>query len=71
MKKLLFYLGLIHLLAAIGIFVDQVVRFGIWWEWEDIFHHETYIILLLYATLIFLIVALVEYIRNRGGSRKA
>ena len=64
MVKLWLSLGLIDFLVAIGIFVDQRLRFSIWWEWEDFFHHETYIGIFLYATLVFLAVALVEHIRN-------
>ena len=64
MTKLWLYLGLVHLLVAVGIFVDQRVRFSIWWESEEFFHHETFIGLFFYTTLILLIVALVEHFRN-------
>ncbi len=64
MTKLWLSLGLIDLLVVVGIVVDQKVRFGIWWEWEDFLHHETYAGIFFYAALIFLIVALVEHMRN-------
>ncbi len=64
MIKLWLSLGLINLLIAVGIYFDQVLRFDVWWEWEDFFHHETFIGIFLYATLIFLTVALVKHIRN-------
>jgi hypothetical protein len=39
MTKLWLSLGLIDLIVVIGIVVDQKVRFGLWWEWEDFLHH--------------------------------
>jgi hypothetical protein len=70
MTKLWLSLGFIDLIVVIGIVVigivvDQKVRFGLWWEWEDFLHHEVYVGIFFYATLIFLSVALVENIRNR------
>ena len=64
MTKLWLSLGLINLLAAAGIFIDQILRFNIWWEWDELYHHEPIIGICSYAALILLIVALVEYIRN-------
>jgi len=68
--KLWLSLGLINLLVAVGIYVDQILRFGIWWEWDEFSHHETFIGIFFYATLIFLTVASVEHIRNRKKGRK-
>ena len=67
MKKLWLYLGLINLLIAIGIFFDQVLRFGVWWEWDEFLHHETFIGIFLYAALVFLTVSLVKNIRKPKG----
>ena len=64
MIKLWLSLGLINLLIAVGIYFDQVLRFGVWWEWDEFFHHETFVAIFFYATLIFLTVALVKHIRN-------
>ena len=71
MSKLWLSLGLIDLVVAIGIFIDQRVRFGIWWEWEDFLHHEVYIGIFVCAALILLKVALVERIRNLKRRQKA
>ena len=70
MTKLWLSLGIIDLLVVVGIVVDQKVRFGIWWEWEDFLHHEVYVGIFFYAALIFLIVALVEHRRNLKRRRK-
>ena len=64
MIKLCLSLGLINLLAAVCIYVDQGLRFGVWWEWDEFFHHETFVGIFFYAALIFLTVVLVERIRN-------
>jgi hypothetical protein len=64
MTKLWLILGLVNLLAAAAIFIDQVVRFNVWWEWDELFHHEPFFAICFYAALILFIVALVEYIRN-------
>lgn len=64
MTKLWLSLGLIDLLIVVGVYVDQRLRFRVWWEWENFFHHETFIGIFFYASLIFLTVALVEHIRN-------
>jgi hypothetical protein len=64
MTKLWLSLGLINLLAATAIFLDQLLRFNVWWELDEFFHHETFIGICFYAAIILLIVALVEHIRN-------
>jgi uncharacterized membrane protein len=69
MTKLWLSLGIIDLLVVVGIVVDQKVRFGIWWEWEDFLHHEVYVGIFFYASVIFLIVALIEH-RKLKRSRK-
>lgn len=61
MTKLWMSLGLINLFVTIGIFADQGLRYGIWWEWEEFLHHETFVSIFLCATLIFIIVALIEH----------
>ena len=70
MTKLWLSLGLVNLLAAAGIFIDQILRFSIWWEWDELYHHEPFILTCFYAALILLIVALVEYIRNSKMRRR-
>ena len=70
MTKLWLFLGLIDLLIVVGIYLDQKLRFGVWWEWENFFHHETFIGIFFYASLIFLTVALVEHIRKPKGGKK-
>ena len=70
MTKLWLSLGLIDLLIVVGIYLDQRLRFGVWWEWENFFHHETFIGIFFYASLIFLTVALVEHIRKPKGGKK-
>jgi len=70
MTKLWLSLGLINLLAAAGIFIDQILRFNIWWEWDELYHHEPFILIFFYAALILLIVALVEHIRNLRRRRR-
>jgi uncharacterized membrane protein len=69
MTKLWLSLGLINLVAAAAIFIDQILRFNVWWEWEEFFHHETFVGICSYAALILLIVALVEYIKNLKRKR--
>ena len=64
MKKLWLSLGLINLMAAAGVFIEQVVRYGIWWEWGEFIHHETFIGLFLYAGIFLLTVALVNHPRS-------
>jgi len=64
MTKLWFSLGLINLIATIGIILDQGLRFGIWWEWDEFLHHETFIGIFLFATLIFVTVTLAERVRK-------
>ena len=70
MTKLWMSLGLVNLLVAAGIFINQILRYNIWWEWEEIYHHEPFILMCFYAALILLIVALVEYIRNLRRRRR-
>lgn len=70
MTKLWLSLGLTDLLIVVGIYLDQRLRFGVWWEWEEFFHHETFIGIFFYASLIFLTVALVEHIRKSKGGKK-
>ncbi len=65
MTKLWLSLGLIDLFVVVGIYVDQSLRLGAVWEWEQFLHHETFVGIFFYATLIFLTVALVEHIRKR------
>ena len=69
MTKLWISLGLINLIAAAVIFVDQILRFNVWWEWHELFHHETFTVMLLYAAIFLLIVALVEHVRNTRRAR--
>ena len=64
MSRLWLSLGLVHLFASIGVFVEQVVHYGIWWEWDEFFHHEDFIAILFYASIIFLAVALVNHTRR-------
>jgi uncharacterized membrane protein len=64
MRKLWLCLGLIHLAVAVGIFVDQVVVYGIWWEWDEFIHHESFIGILFYAAVMLFIVALVQQNRR-------
>ena len=68
MTRLWFSLGLINLLVTIGIILDQGLRFGIWWEWDEFLHHETFISIFLFATLIFITVALAERMRKVKGN---
>ena len=70
MTKLWLSLGLIDLFITFGICIDQGLRFGIWWEWEEFLHHETFIGIFFYSTVIFLTVALVEHRRNLKKRRK-
>jgi len=64
MIKLWLSLGLINLLIAVVIYIDQVLRFGVWWEWDEFFHHEAFIGIFLYATLILFTMALIKHTRN-------
>jgi len=64
MTKLWFSLGLINLIATIAIILDQGLRFGIWWEWDEFLHHETFVGIFLFATLIFITVTLAERVRK-------
>ncbi len=70
MTKLWLSLGLIDLLVASGIYLDQRLRLSARWNWEQFFHHETFIGIFFYATLIFLTVALVEHVRNLKKRRE-
>ena len=69
MMKLWLVSGLISLFVAIGVFVDQGLRYDIWWEWEDLLHHETFVGIFLCATLIFIIVALIEGRQKLKGNK--
>ena len=65
MSKLWILLGVISGLAALAIFLDQVLRFDVWWEWDEFLHHETFIGMFLTAALVFTTVARVEKRRRR------
>ena len=67
MSKLWLSLGLISLLAAIGIILDQGLRFGVWWEWEDFLHHENFSGIFICIALILVMVSLVEHSRKQKG----
>ena len=58
MTKVYMSLGLISLLIAVGILVDQRLRFGVWWEWGNFMHHETFVGILLCVSIILLMSAL-------------
>ena len=65
MARLWFYLRLIILLVPIGFLVDQKVRYGIWWEWEDFLHHETIIGVFVFASLLLFLVSVIDRIGYR------
>ena len=60
MVKLWLSKGILSLLIALGILIDQGLRYGVWWEWEDFLHHETFISIFFYASIVLMTVALVE-----------
>ena len=64
MSKLWLSLGLTSLLAAIGIILDQRLRFGVWWEWEDFLHHENFSGIFICMALILFTVSLVGHSRK-------
>jgi hypothetical protein len=64
------HLRIDDILIAIGIFVDQRLRFSVWWEWEEFIHHEIFIGIFFYATFIFLTAALVQHKRNSMESKR-
>jgi len=69
MTRLWLTLGLINLLAAIGVFINQILRFNVWWERDEFLHHETFIVTLFYAGIILLIVTLVDHSKDIKGRR--
>jgi len=46
-----FLIPIILLVAAFLIILDQVIRFGIVWEWNQVFHHENFALALISLAL--------------------
>jgi hypothetical protein len=53
-------LGLVNLLAALGIFVHQYLRYKEIWNWQQFLHHETFMALFGGIGLVLLYVAVVS-----------
>lgn len=66
MVKTWFTLGLIFVLIAIAIYLDQWLRLEAHWKWDDFFHHECWIGMVGFAAIMLFIVAIIERIKGIG-----
>ena len=66
MTKTWVTLGLIFVLIAIAIYLDQWLRLEAHWKWDDFFHHECWIGMVGFAAIMLFIVAIIERIKGIG-----
>ena len=69
MTKLWAILGALLLLAGLGLYLDQWIRYGVHWDWEQFLHHESFIALAGGIGLVLLIVAMFDSVKNKRGQK--
>ena len=69
MPKLWLVFGLAYIFVAVLILLDSFVRLHAVWHWGEALHHESFFIATIWAAMVYLFVALVEYIKSRGHSK--
>ena len=70
MPKLWLILALGYLIAGIAIYLDHMLRFPGMWNWSEAWHHEAFLITTIWVSVVYLTVAVAEYImrkRRRHG----
>ena len=65
MTKVWLTLGLISLLAGIGLYFDQELRLHASWSWEQFLHHESFIAIAGSVGTVLVLVALADYLTKK------
>ncbi len=69
MSRLWLTAGLIYIVIAIGIFLDQLLRVTSRWQWDEALHHEAFVMATVWVGAAYLTVATVEYIVRRRKAK--